>query len=157
MVLRHVQPREVVIVVFDLGAFKDFETHTGKDVDHLILHQRQGMKPAQRHFFPRQGDVHLLPAVPGDKLQFIHLRAQALVLVLHHYLELVDHLAHGRPVFLGDSAQALHQVRNGALLPQEILPECSQFLFVIDLADPLHHLLLQRLDPLLHDHLSLIN
>ena len=66
-------------------------------------------------------------------------------------LEVVDDLAHCRPVFLGHGAQALHQVRDGAFLAQEFLPEGAQVLLGIDLADLPLHLFPKRFDPLLHD------
>ena len=108
------------------------------------------MKPAHRPLLAGQGDVHRFPAVAGRKLQLVHLLAQRLVLRLDLDLEVVDDLAHGRPVFLGDRAQALHQISHRALLAQEILPERGQLILAVDLTDLLFHFLPQGFDPLFH-------
>ena len=108
------------------------------------------MQSAQRQSLTGQGNIHLLPAVARSQLQLVHPGAQGLVFLFHQHLELVNHLAHGRPVFLGHGTQALHQIGNGTLFAQKLLPELSQFLLGIDLADLLFHLFLQCLDPLLH-------
>ena len=150
MILRHIQAGEVVVVILDFRSFKNIEAHAGKNVDHFILHQRQGMQSAQRQSLSGQGDIHLLPAVAGSQLKLVHLCAQGLVLFFHQYLKLIDDFAHSRPVFLCHGTQTLHQIGDGTLFAQKLLPEGCQLFLCVDLADLLFHLFLQCLDLLLH-------
>ena len=132
VVLRHVQPGEVVVVVLDLRAFVDLKPHAGEHVHDLVLDEGDGMQAAVGPLLGGQRDVHRFGGVAGRQGGALHLGRQGLVLRLGPVLELVDGLAHRRAFLLGDVAQGLGQPGHRAVLAEELLPEGRQFRLVGD-------------------------
>ena len=58
MLFRHVERFEVVVVVFDLGAFEYLVAETGEDVLHLLAHEAERMAMAEHGCASGQRDVH---------------------------------------------------------------------------------------------------
>ena len=150
VILRNIQPGEIMIIILNFRTFKHIETHAGKNIDHFIFHQGQRMKMAQRLFFCRKGNIHGFAAVAELQLRLFHLFAQDFILFFRLYLKIIDQFSHGRPVFPGNSPKALHQSGDAALLAQIVLPESGQAFLGLNLPDPLLHLFPKRFDLLLH-------
>ena len=89
-----------MIVVLNLRAFENLKSHSGKHADDFVFHQSQRMQPAHRPLFPGKRDIHGFLPVPGLDLQLRQLFVHGLVALFRLHLELVDHLAHGRALFL---------------------------------------------------------
>ena len=50
MILKHVQPREVMVVILYLGVFGDLEPHSREHLDHLLLDERYRVQIARSAF-----------------------------------------------------------------------------------------------------------
>ena len=131
MVLGHVQAGEVVVVVLNLGALINFKAHAGKDVDDLVLDQRDGMKGAGFAAGAGQRDIHGLRLVAGGQLGSLDGFRERFVLPFHPDLELVDGLAGGGAVLPGHIPQRLGQAGDAAVFAQVFLPEGGKLLFAV--------------------------
>ena len=151
MILRHIQPGEIVLVVFDLRPLKDLEAHAGKHIDDLVFDPRDGVQPAGGPGNAGKGDVHGLRLVAGRQLRRLDLRGKGLIFVLRPDLELIDDLARRRTLLLGDGAQTLHQAGHRALFAQIALPELCQLLPGMDRSQGRLQLLPEGLDLFFHN------
>ena len=157
MVLGHIQPGEVMIVIFDLRAVINLKSHTGKNVDHFISGQGQGMEGTDRPLFGGQGDIDLFLFVTGRELKGFLFLFRLLVALFGLLLELVDQFAHGGAVFLGYRAQILHQSRDLSVLAKIGLPEIRQLFLGRNVFHRFGHLCLQFFDLVFHLYTSLNN
>ena len=132
MVLRHIQAGKVVVVVLNLGALVNLKAHTGEHVDDLILDEGYRVQAAGLANLGGHCDVDGLSGVAGLERGLFDLLGQGLILCLGPLLELIDSLADGGTVLLGDIAQTLGQARDLAVLAQVFLPEVRKPGFVGD-------------------------
>ena len=123
VVFGYVQAGEVVVIVLNFGTLVNFKAHTGKDINDLVFDQRDGVQTAVGAHLGGHGDVHGFGGVAGCQRSLLDLRGQGLVLRLCPLLELVDRLADGGALLLGDVAQGLGQPGNLAVFAQKLLPE----------------------------------
>ena len=70
---RGIEGSEIVVVILDLSAFIDLKSHSGKNIDHLVLHLRDRMKVAAGILISRDRDVDLLFLIAMLKLGFLRL------------------------------------------------------------------------------------
>ena len=117
-ICRHIQAGKVVVVVLDLGALVNLKAHTGEHVDDLILDEGDRVQAAGLANLGGHRDVDGLGGVAGLERGLFDLLGQGLILCLGPLLELIDGLADGRTVLLGDIAQTLGQARDLAVLAQ---------------------------------------
>ncbi len=114
MVGRKIERLEVVEIVLDILGRDDLEAHRGENIEHLLHHQGQRMKPAARD--ARAGKGHVQARLCERALE--RGRAQALLervdTVFDLAFYLVDELADSRAFFGRDLAHAAHHVRQFA-------------------------------------------
>ncbi len=116
MLGRHVQGFEIVVVVFELGALDDEETHPAEDRFDALAQQRQGMAVAEGRQTPRQGHVDAAGRRPG----FRRLGEPVIELRLDRLLEIVGELAEQGPHVGGGRSERLQQARHTSTLPGEV-------------------------------------
>ena len=139
-----------MIVILDLGTFKDFEAHVCEYIDHFIADDGDGMHGPLLPPAGRQRDIHLFPSVSLLQLQLIDLFTALLITLFRKGFKLVDQLADSRSFFLGDGAETLHQFGNAAFFSEKILPECGKLFTAVHQVQPLLHLFPQGFDLLIH-------
>src|SRR5688572_15288413 len=111
MIRGHVERFEVVVVVFDFGAFEHLVPEARKDLDYFIADQAERMTVAELRPAPRQRNVHRVSGTPrrGELLFERGKRG------LDFFLQLVGALAE-RLLLLGRGAlERLHERRDPAV------------------------------------------
>ena len=150
MIHRCIESCEVVVVVLDLRALIDVKSHSGENIDHLVLHLRDRMEIAARLFLCGDRYVDLLLLIAALQLGFPCLHFHLLQVLQNPVLEEVYVLAEVGVLLLWNAAHFLHQRVYFARLAVQILLAklidaagvCAAFClfqeFLPDLFKPVH-------------------
>ena len=131
MVLGQVQKLKVVVIQLDFGAFHHIKAQTRQGREHLVQHQRGGMRHAQARQVARLG--HIQRFALQLALTFAGLeRGQALV---QHgadpFAPGVDHLPGGRTLLGAELAHGAQQRGQAALFAKHALAGLLQLLYIV--------------------------
>ena len=133
MIGRGVERIEAMPFVFDVGAFREGESHPAKESDRAVEHLGERMKRADLVRRAGQGNVDL-----GERACFLR-RAQLFAGLLerggHGGPDLVEQLADDRPLFFRERFHLLAPGGNAAAASEVADPRGVQRLFVRRSAD----------------------
>ena len=121
MVHRGVQSREVVVVVLDLGSLVDLKSHSGENIDHLVLHLGNGVKIAADHLLCGDRDIDLLLLIAVLQLRLPGFLFHLCQIFQDPVFEDVDILAEFGFLLLGNAAHFFHQRVHFARLAVQVL------------------------------------
>ena len=115
-----IERREVVVVVLDLGAFKDLEAHAREDIDELVLDARHGVERPLSLPLARHGDVERLAFQPRRKFALLDARLRRRKVSFQLFADGVHLLAEGRALLGRDLLHLLQQRRDDARTAQKL-------------------------------------
>ena len=150
MVPGDVQQLEVVVVELHLGALDHLVAHAHEHVHHLFQGDVHRVQRTGAALGAGQGDVDGLRRQPRGLLLLGQRLFPGLQLGLQRGADLVDHLAHLRPLLRGQLAHAAQQRGQLALLAQRGHADLLQRAGGAGFFDVLHHALAHLTKHLFH-------
>ena len=90
-----------MVIILDFGSFKNLKAHTGKHINHLILHCSQGMQIAHGTYLYGNSYINCFLFILFLKLKCLNLSLLLVILFLNPYFYIIDKLAVFLLLFLG--------------------------------------------------------
>ena len=150
MVLGNVERFEVVIIVFDIRAAGDLETHARKNIDNLVDHEGQRMRSAALPTTAGKRDIDLVFLDPlRFGLLFDH--AKAFIQARLDFTAQVIELFSGARAFLrGQVLQSAQEESESPLAAQDFDPELLDLRCGARLLDSIQNLSLESFQGIVH-------
>ena len=140
MILRNIERFEIVVIILDVGAARDFKAHAPKDIDDFIDDECERMNASALPARSGKRDIDLLFFERARFGLFFDLNEAFVQALFNEFFELVELLAHLRPLFLGQVLQVSQKERQPSLAAEDFDAHLLDLRFGGRLLDSLQNL-----------------
>src|ERR1043166_8585512 len=150
MVLWNIEGLEIVIVVFDIRAPCNFETHSPENIDDLVNHKRQRMNPAPFQACSRQRNIDFRFSQNAG-LQFLLNNVKPFIESLfQNSFDLVELFPRPRSLFRGQILQPSQEKCQSTLAAQKLHAQLFNLRLGGRLLESLQNLSLESFERFVH-------